>query len=110
MRKIIASLALGGVAALTMTSCSAGPHQLNRSVDDWDHKMYVNSPWIDGVLWFVPVIPIAHFIAAVGYFFVTDAYAFWLHDAWDGKGTGYDHLKVDAPDGKMGSLLNEGSG
>ena len=109
MRKIIASLALGTVATLSMTSCAAGPHQLRRTVDDWDHKMYVNSPWIDGVLWFIPVIPLAWFVASFGDFFITDAYAFWFHDAWDGKGTGYEHLKVDATDGKMGSLLMDGS-
>jgi hypothetical protein len=109
MRKIIASLALGTVAALSTTSCSAGPHQLRRTVDDWDHKMYVNSPWLDGVLWFIPVIPLATFVGAFGDFFITDAYAFWFHDAWDGKGTGYEHLKVDATDGKMGSLLMDGS-
>jgi hypothetical protein len=109
MRKIIASLALGTVATLSMTSCSAGPHQLRRSVDDWDHKTYVNSPWLDGVLWFIPVIPLATIVAAFGDFFITDAYAFWFHDAWDGKGTGYEHLKVDATDGKMGSLLMDGS-
>ena len=109
MRKIFASLALGALATLSLTSCSAGPHQLRRSVDDWDHKLYVNSPWLDGVLWFIPVIPLAAFVGMVGDFFITDAYSFWFHDAWDGKGTGYEHLKVDAPDGKMGSLLMDGS-
>ena len=110
MRKFIASVALGAVAALSFTSCSAGPHQLKRTVDDWDHQMYVESPWLNGVLWFVPVFPLAHFVGAIGDFFVTDAYAFWFKDAWDGKGTGFEHHKVDAPDGRMSSLLNEGSG
>jgi hypothetical protein len=108
-KQLIAALA-ATFTSLTLTSCSAGPHQLRRSVDDWDQKLYVNSPWLDGVLWFIPVIPFATFVAYVGDFFVTDAYSFWFHDAWDGKGTGYEHFKVDAPDGKMGSLLSEGSG
>ena len=68
MRKLITSLALGAVTALSMTSCAAGPHQLRRSVDDWDHKMYVNSPWIDAVLWVVPVFPLAHYVAMIGDF------------------------------------------
>lgn len=110
MRKLFTSLALGALAAVSLSSCAAGPHQLRRTVDDWDHKMYVSNPWLDGVLWFIPVFPLAGFVATVGDFFVTDAYAFWLNDAWDGKGTGYEHLKVDAKDGCMGSLLNEGSG
>ena len=108
-KQLIAALA-ATVTSLTFTSCSAGPHQLRRTVDDWDQKLYVNSPWLDGVLWFIPVIPLGTFIAAIGDFFVTDAYSFWFHDAWDGKGTGYEHFKVDAPDGKMASLLSEGSG
>lgn len=110
MRKTITSLALSAVAAVSLTSCMAGPHQLRRTVDDWDHKMYVNSPWIDAVLWVVPVFPFANFIAQMGDFFVGDAMCFWLHDAWDQKGTGFEHHKVDAKDGTMSSLLNEGSG
>jgi hypothetical protein len=96
-KQLIAALA--ATASLSLTSCLAGPHQLRRSVDDWDQKLYVNSPWLDAVLWVIPVIPIAHYIAFAGDFLVTDAYSFWFHDAWDGKGTGYEHLKVDAPDG-----------
>jgi len=95
------------LAITTFASCLAGPHQLKRTVDDWDQKMYVDSPWLNGVLWFVPVFPIAGFLAAVGDFFVTDAYAFWLKDAWDGKGTAFTHYSVKATDGAMSSLLNE---
>ena len=109
MRKFICSLLLGA-AAVSMTSCAAGPHQLKRTVDDWDHKTYVNSPWLNAVLWIVPVMPLAHFGAGIGDFFIGDAYAFWFKDAWDGKGTGYKHLMVEPTDGQMGSLLAEGSG
>ena len=95
------------LAITTLGACFAGPHQLKRTVDDWDHKMYIEQPWLDGVLWFVPVFPIAGFLAQVGDFFVTDAYAFWLKDAWDGKGTAFTHYSVKATDGAMSSLLNE---
>jgi hypothetical protein len=95
------------LAITTFASCLAGPHQLKRTVDDWDQKMYVDQPWLDGVLWFVPVFPVAGFLAAIGDFFVTDAYAFWLKDAWDGKGTAFTHYSVKATDGAMSSLLNE---
>ena len=100
-------LACALLAVTTFASCSAGPHQLNRSVDDWDHKLYVESPWLDGILWFVPVFPIAHFVAQIGDFFITDAYAFWFKDAWDGKGTGFNHFTPTHTDGAMGSLLND---
>ena len=97
------------LALTTFAACSAGPHQLNRSVDDWDQKMYIDQPWLNGVLWFVPVFPIAHFLATVGDFLVTDAYAFWLKDAWDGKGTAFTHFSPKATDGAMGSLLLDDS-
>ena len=105
MKKALVALPL--LMALTLSSCAAGPHQLRRTVDDWDQKMYIDSPWLDGVLWFVPVIPIASFLASIGDFFVTDAYAFWLKDAWDGKGTAFTHFNPKATDGAMSSLLND---
>ena len=100
-----ARLAFALLALTTVAACSAGPHQLRRSVDDWDQKLYVDSPWLDGILWFVPVIPIAGFLATIGDFLVVDAYAFWFKDAWDGKGTGYTHYTPTHTDGAMGSLL-----
>jgi hypothetical protein len=105
MRK--ARLVCALLAITTFAACSAGPHQLNRTVDDWDQKMYVDQPWLNGVLWFVPVFPIAHFIAIVGDFFITDAYAFWFKDAWDGKGTAFTHFNVSPTDGAMSSLMND---
>jgi hypothetical protein len=90
---------------ILLAACAAGPHQLRRTVDDWDHKTYVNSPWFNGAMWVVPVIPVAYAFAFVGDFLVTDAVAFWLDDAWDGRGTGFEHLPVQATDGKVGSLL-----
>lgn len=110
MRKSFLALAAAAVTSISLTSCLAGPHQLRRTVDDWDHKMYVDSPWLNGVLWFVPVFPLLNFGASIGDFFVTDAYAFWLKDAWDGKGTGFKHYDVTPTDGQMSSLLNTGAG
>jgi len=89
-----AAILVAATLSCGLTSCFAGPHQLRRSVDDWDHKLYVNSPWIDAVLWVVPVFELANWVAWVGDFIVTDGYTFWFKDAWDGKGTGYEHLKV----------------
>lgn len=103
------SLALCAAAALS-TACAAGPHQLTRTVDDWSNRLYVQSPVMNGVLHIVMVIPLASAVAAVGDFFITDAAAFWLDDAWDGKGTAFQHLAVTATDGQMQSLLIEGSG
>ena len=101
---------LGLASAMSLTSCAAGPHQLQRTVDDWDQKMYVESPWIDAVLWVVPVFPVLHFGASIADFFVTDGYTFWVKDAWDGKGTAYEHYKVEPTDGTYKSLLIDDAG
>ena len=99
------SLALGLTALVSLASCAAGPHQLARTVDDWDHKMYVENPIVNGVLHFIPVIPIVGMAGAIGDFFVTDAYSFWFKDAWDGKGTAFTHYNPAPTDGSMSSLL-----
>ncbi len=104
-----ARLACALLAITTFAACSAGPHQLRRSVDDWDAKMYVDNPWLDGVLWFVPVIPLVGAFAGLGDFLITDAYTFWAKDAWDGKGTGFTHFTPKATDGAMQSLLLDDS-
>lgn len=108
MKKIATAFALA--VAATLTSCASGPHQLARTVDDLDQKVYINSPWLNAVLHIIPAFPLAKFGAAIGDFFVTDAYAFWFKDAWDGKGTGFEHYKQNWTDGKMGSLLNNDAG
>jgi hypothetical protein len=109
MNKTLRFLAPLGLA-LAISSCSAGPHQLARSVDDWDHKNYVESPIMNGVLHFIPVIPLVSFFAIVGDFFTGDAYSFWFKDAWDGKGTGFEHAHVEWTDGRMPSLWRERTG
>lgn len=105
MKKTLVVLPLLALGALS--SCSSGPHQLTRSVDDWDQKSYIESPWLNGVLHFIPVIPIAMFIGGIGDFFITDAYAFWFKDAWDGKGTAFTRFDQTPTDGSMSSLLND---
>ncbi len=95
------------VAACSMTSCFAGPKQLSRSVDDWDQTLYVQNPWLDSVLYIVPVIPFAGALAGFGDFFV-DGYHFWVKDAWDMKGTGYKHANIEWTDGYVGSLIDGG--
>ncbi len=106
MRKI--AITLGLAFSLAFSSCAAGPHQLARTVDDWNQEMYVDNPWLNGLLHAVPVMPAAEFIAKVGDFFVTDGYAFWVKDAWDQKGTAFTHKQVTPTDGAMGNLFDGG--
>lgn len=104
MRKLAFALVLTLCACFSLSSCAAGPHQLRRTVDDLDHKLYVSSPWLDAVLWIVPAFPILHTGAWIGDFLIVDAYSFWIKDAWDGNGTGYEHLSVESTE-RMQSLL-----
>jgi hypothetical protein len=107
MKKIATFCALAGL--LSLASCAAGPQQLTRTVDDWDREMYVQEPLIDGVLYVVPVIPIARYAAMIGDFLVVNAYHFWFHDVWDGKGTNFVHAEVASTDGELKSLMMDGA-
>ncbi|MCK5941070.1 MAG: hypothetical protein KAI24_03795 [Planctomycetes bacterium] len=102
-----------GVTAVLCTllgACASGPHQLRRSVDDWDHQVYVNSPWLNAAMWVVPIYPTCHAVALVLDFAITDPWYFWCEDAWDGSGTGFQHLDVEWTDGHVDSLLSDRSG
>jgi hypothetical protein len=103
MKKTLLLLAL--VAVFSLSGCLAGPHQTKRTVDDWDRDMYIDNPLLNGVLWVVPVFPLAYFGASIVDFFAVDAYHFWIKDLWDGKGTGFEHSEMSAEDGYLQSLL-----
>ena len=70
----------------------------------------INSPRWNGVLWIVPVIPVATFGAWTLDTLITDPWAFWFGDVWDNAGTGFEHLPVEWPDGRMESLWRDRSG
>jgi len=105
MKKITILAAL--LLASLLGSCAAGPQQLSRSVDDWDRELYVNNPRIDGVLYFIPVIPVVKYFAALGDFFVVNPWHFWGDDIWDNEGTNFEHLVVESTDGHVNSLWGD---
>ena len=105
IKKAGLAIALTVGLSFSFQSCLAGPHQLRRSVDDWESKLYTESPWVAAALNVIPVIPLAFFGAQIGDFFVTDGYHFWFKDAWDGKGTGFEHQQFLGEDGHMKSML-----
>lgn len=108
MSRLLAKATVG-IFALTLSSCVAGPHQLGRTIDDWDQQQYVNSPWFSALL-SVTLVPLCRAGALVGDCLVGNPYAFWFHDAWTGSGTGFRHAEIKPTDGQVSSLLNEGSG
>lgn len=95
---------------ILLGSCAAGPHQLRRTVDDWDHQVYVNSPWVNAAMWVVPVYPALLLGATAVDFAVVDPYYFWLDDVWDNNGTGFEHHHVEWTNGHVDSLLTDRSG
>ena len=104
MRKL--ALGLVFLFSVSLTSCFAGPHQLSRSVDDWDGKTYVESPWINAALWILP-IPAMKFGAKIGDMLVTDAVTFWGTDAWNGEnGAGFVHRLFMLVGARRGSHVN----
>lgn len=106
MRHPLSAVVPAAFAALLLSSCLAGPHQMRRSIDDWDHQMYANSPLLDGLLWIpVPLFPLLTGLALAGDAVTFDFYSFWFRDVWRGSGTGFEHLRVEAPAGKAFSLI-----
>ena len=99
---------LAALVLLGVTSCAAGPQQLFRTVDDIDQELYVEQPIVDGILYIIPVIPLAKYVAALGDFFIVNAYHFWVEDLWDGEGKGFIHYDPDASE-KLKSLYLDDS-
>lgn len=99
-------LTLGALLTLSAAGCWSGPQQLKRSVDDWRNQQYVQSPWMNVFLHVpVPLFPALDFVAGIGDFWVMNPIAFWGDDAWDSKGTAFEHLKVETTDGAVHSLM-----
>ena len=98
------------VCCFWLSGCFAGPHQLRRSVGDWDNQLYTDTPWMNGILHVVPAIPLAYVFAGIADFLILDAVAFWGGDAWGGTGTSFEHYEVTSGDHVMRSLLIDESG
>ena len=101
-------LCVGALAsALLLSSCQSGPKRLTRTWDDWVNQKYTESSWVHGALLqdILPVYPIVGFFAAVGDVLFVNTYYFWWKDAWDGKGTGFNHKN---PEGAAKSVAGSG--
>lgn len=95
MRKSLATLALL-IALMSSTSCLAGPFRLSRTWDDMWNQNYTESAWIHGAV-LGTIIPVYPFVGGIMYFvdaLVINTYHFWFKDAWDNKGTGFNHKSL----------------
>ncbi len=71
---------------LSLPGCLAGPKQLHSTIDDWDQQLYVDTPWFNGAMWVIPVVPAARFGALLGDVLIGNFYTFWFEDAFSGEG------------------------
>lgn len=95
MRKSLATLALL-IALMSSTSCLAGPFRLSRTWDDMWNQNYTESAWIHGAV-LGTIIPVYPLVGGIMYFcdaLVVNTYHFWFKDAWDNKGTGFNHKSL----------------
>lgn len=95
-KKLIGALFLAaGLTALS--SCQSGPRRLTRNWDDYVNQKYTENAWVHGALLqdILPVYPIVGFVMSVGDWLIVNPYYFWSKDAWDNKGTGYDHEALE---------------
>jgi len=107
MKKTLATAAL--LAAITLSGCASGPRQLTRSWDDWVNQKYTQNAWVHGALLqdIIPVYTVVGFLATVGDVLILNPYYFWSKDAWDNKGTGYDHVNPEGAARSVDTLMDD---
>lgn len=87
-------LVVVALCLVTATTACWGPNQVSRWVDDWTNQVYVDSPWLAQLLYYIPVFGIATVVAGVADIVVTNPIDFWGKSAFRGKGTGFEHKAV----------------
>lgn len=106
LKKALAACALAGTVTLA-SGCIAGPNRLTRTWDDWVNQKYTESSWIHGALLqnIIPVYPLVGGILGYADVLVMNTWYFWSEDAWDGKGTGFDHQNTTGAARTVGSAF-----
>jgi hypothetical protein len=106
-KRTLCSLLIAG-SLVAFSGCQGGPHKLRKSWEDWTNQKYTESSWVHGALLsdIIPVYPIVGFVLGFGDLFV-NAYYFWSKDAWDGKGTGFDHKALVGAEKSVSSFIDK---
>jgi hypothetical protein len=94
-RKMSAGL-LAAVLVASLTGCVCGPSRLSRTWNDYVNQKYSENAWIHGAVLqeILPVYGLVGFVAAFGDLFA-NIYYFWSEDAFDNRGTAFEHDPVE---------------
>ena len=105
-KRSLCALALA-TTMLATSSCSSGPHKLRRGWEDYTNQKYTESSWIHGALLqdVLPVYPLVTLVMGIGDWLIVNPYYFWSQDAWDGKGTGFDHVALEGAEKSVGTWM-----
>ena len=93
MKKLLPSI-LVATTLVCMTSCASGPRRLTRTWDDWVNQKYTQNAWLHGAVLqdVIPVYTLVGLVMTLGDVIVVNPWYFWTKDAWDNRGTGFDHV------------------
>lgn len=92
-RKLVARLTTLIVIVGLLSACASGPRQLSRTWDDYVNQNYTENAWVHGALLqdILPVYGLVYFGAGIIDYLFVNPYYFWSQDAWDNRGTGFEH-------------------
>ena len=107
-KKLLGAMVLA-VAVCAFSSCQSGPRRLTRNWDDWVNQKYTENAWLHGAVLqdIVPAYPLVGLVMAIGDILVVNPYYFWSKDAWDNKGTGYDHVNPTGAERSVDTLMDD---
>ena len=103
MKPILAIVA--AVALLVVTSaCASGPRMLSREWDDHVNQKYTENAWLHGAILqdVLPIYSLVALMAGVADVFIINPYSWWGSDAWDNRGTGFEHQELKDPEKSVG--------
>ena len=103
MRRYVALAVV--VSFILLAGCASGPRRLSRAWDDHVNQKYSESSWVHGALLqdIIPVYGIVGLFAGIGDVLFLNPYYFWSDDAWDNRGTAFEHINVQGAEKSVGT-------
>ena len=97
MKKKIGILACIALVLVTTIGCW-GPMSLSRGFDDWTNQLYVDTPWLAQLLFYISIIPAVWLVASAIDLLIVNVLDFWGESAFRGTGTPYIHRNPAVPE------------